>query len=427
MTKFEVRVPDKTGLRGQCGNWAYGPGETGLLGPGETGLMGPVWKLSLGANVETGLRGEASWVTRPVWKLGLGASVETGLRGHAETGLRGQCRNWTLGPVWKLGLGASVEIGLRGHVKTGLLGPGELGLGAKARLGLGVVDSLASFTIVMVNQDEDNGRMEEHTLDRMKRSLRIQEIFSRESVTENRPSRQPPDVTLMPPGDLPLIAQPPGARGPSPDGLPLIANLPRVYARVPTPRIWPPSGKLGLWASENWAWGPVWKLGLVGQCRNWAYGPMYKLDLWASVETGLRGHVETGHMCQMKLGLWAGVESGLRGQCRNWAYGPVKTGLGGQVSWALGPMWKLGLVGQKLGLVGQYGNWALGATIETGLRGPPIWKLGLWANMTIKLRGPVWKLGFANFENLEIRRRRVVIFTKLPQVFLWHSWKRGWA
>ena len=32
----------------------------------------------------------------------------------------------------------------------------------------------------MVNQDENNGRMEEQTLDRMKRSLSIQEIFSRE-------------------------------------------------------------------------------------------------------------------------------------------------------------------------------------------------------------------------------------------------------
>ena len=32
----------------------------------------------------------------------------------------------------------------------------------------------------MVNLDENNGRMEEQTLDRMKRSLSIQEIFSKE-------------------------------------------------------------------------------------------------------------------------------------------------------------------------------------------------------------------------------------------------------
>ncbi|WVY97127.1 hypothetical protein V8G54_029278 [Vigna mungo] len=135
----------------------------------------------------------------------------------------------------------------------------------------------------------------------------------------------------------------------------------------------------------NWAWwasvetglgGPIWKLGLVGQCRNWAYGPIWKLGLWANMEIGLGGP---------KLGLWASV---------NWAWwASVETELGGPVNWAYGPIWKLGLVGQcrnwaygpiwKLGLVGQCRNWAYG----------PIWKLGLWANMEIGLGGPVVETG----------------------------------
>ncbi|WVY89903.1 hypothetical protein V8G54_035417 [Vigna mungo] len=149
--KFEVRVPDKTGLRGQCGNWTYGPGETRLMGPGKTGLMGPVWKLSLGAS-ELGLGARRAGLTGPVWKLGLGASVDTGLSGpinwakgpvwklglwaSAETGLRSQCRNWALGPVWKLGLGASVETVLRGQCENCALGPARrAGLRGQAKLG----------------------------------------------------------------------------------------------------------------------------------------------------------------------------------------------------------------------------------------------------------------------------------------------------
>ncbi|WVZ01809.1 hypothetical protein V8G54_022615 [Vigna mungo] len=168
----------------------------------------------------------------------------------------------------------------------------------------------------------------------------------------------------------------------------------------------------------NWAYGPMWKLGLVGQAklglwanvetghgpmRNWAYGPIWKLGLWASVETGLVGQcgnwawwasVETGLMGQYrnwaygpiwKLGLWASVETGLVGQCGNWAWWTsVETGLMGQYrNWAYGP--------GETGLMGQYGNWAYGPKLGLWARRNwaygPMWKLGLWANVEIWLMG----------------------------------------
>ncbi|WVY92347.1 hypothetical protein V8G54_031435 [Vigna mungo] len=46
------------GLKGQCKNWAYGPGELGLWANMEIGLGGPVWKLGLRVSVKTGLMGQ---------------------------------------------------------------------------------------------------------------------------------------------------------------------------------------------------------------------------------------------------------------------------------------------------------------------------------------------------------------------------------
>ncbi|WVZ05617.1 hypothetical protein V8G54_018963 [Vigna mungo] len=313
----------ETGLMGQHGNWAYGPGETGLGGPiwklglwasvelglwanMEIGLMGQA-KLGLWANMEIGLMGQA--------KLGLGANMEIGLMGQCRTGLMGQYGNWAYGPgetglmgqhgnwaygpgetglggpIWKLGLWASVELGLWANMEIGLMGQAKLGLGANMEIGL-----MGQCRTGLMGQYGN---------------------------------------WAYGPGET-------GLGGP----------------------IW----KLGLWARRNWAWwanveielgGP--KLGLWASV-NWAYGPMRKLGLWANVEIGLGGpvvdwawwaSVETGLMGQCKLGLWANAEIGLMGQCRNWAWwASVETGLGG-------PVVETGLMGQmKLGL---------GASVETGL------------------------------------------------------------